>query len=56
VATQRSDEGGATVVGYAIIVCVIALVAVALVASGGLSAKAAFKNIGIMADAVIRRG
>ena len=46
-----SDDGGATVVEHAILVCVVALVAVTLVASG-LSPKVALRSVALMADTV----
>jgi Flp pilus assembly pilin Flp len=46
-----SDEGGASVVEHAILVCVVALVAVTLVASG-LSPKAALRSVAVMAATV----
>ena len=50
-----SDEGGATIVEHAILVCVIALVIVSL-AGSGLTAKSVLRSVAYLADTAFSGG
>jgi Flp pilus assembly pilin Flp len=50
-----SDEGGATIVEHAILVCVIALVIVSLVGSG-LTPSTVLRSVAYIADSVVTGG